>query len=105
MVLDIVTTIWRKYKYIHRYNIAIHALCVQQGCDCIIFFKTYDEYNLIFIPLIVCAAKESVWICVTCGQLNCGRYVKAHALSHYDKAPDGNGHPVCLECNELSVFW
>ena len=55
--------------------------------------------------MIVCAAKESVWICVTCGQLNCGRYVKAHALSHYDKVPDGNGHPVCLECNELSVFW
>ena len=53
----------------------------------------------------VCGAKESVWICVTCGQLNCGRYVKAHALSHYEKAPEGNAHPVCLECNELSVFW
>ena len=46
-----------------------------------------------------------MWICVTCGQLNCGRYVKAHALSHYEKAPEGNAHPVCLECNELSVFW
>ena len=69
------------------------------------YFSKLMMNTILFLYLIVCAAKESVWICVTCGQLNCGRYVKAHALSHYDKAPDGNGHPVCLECNELSVFW
>ena len=61
---------------------------------------------MFYLYAIVCGAKESVWICVTCGQLNCGRYVKAHALSHYDNtSAEGNGHPVCLECNELSVFW
>ena len=50
-----------------------------------------------------CDAKESVWICTTCGVLNCGRYVKAHALAHYED--EANGHSVCLECQELSVFW
>ena len=29
-----------------------------------------------------CGASESVWICVTCGALNCGRYIKAHGLMH-----------------------
>ena len=29
-----------------------------------------------------CGATESVWICVTCGALNCGRYIKAHGLMH-----------------------
>ena len=60
---------------------------------------------ILFCTIIACGAKDSVWICVTCGQLNCGRYVKAHALAHYEKASYGNKHPVCLECNELSVFW
>ena len=29
-----------------------------------------------------CGATDSVWICVTCGALNCGRYIKAHGLMH-----------------------
>ena len=29
-----------------------------------------------------CRATESVWICVTCSALNCGRYIKAHGLMH-----------------------
>ena len=79
--------------------------CVYNKAVIASYFSKLTTNTILFLYLIVCAAKESVWICVTCGQLNCGRYVKAHALSHYDKAPDGNGHPVCLECNELSVFW
>ena len=48
----------------------------------------------------VCNAKESVWICVITGALNCGRYIKAHGLAHYEKT----GHSVCMDCHELSVF-
>jgi len=58
-----------------------------------------------------CKAKSSIWICVTCGQLNCGRYVKGCALAHYRKTTNNNHqsskqspHSVCLEINELSVF-
>ena len=29
-----------------------------------------------------CGARESVWLCVTCGALNCGRYIQAHGLMH-----------------------
>ena len=29
-----------------------------------------------------CGDTSSVWLCVSCGALNCGRYIKAHGLMH-----------------------
>ena len=29
-----------------------------------------------------CGDTSSVWLCLTCGALNCGRYIKAHGLMH-----------------------
>ena len=29
-----------------------------------------------------CGDTTSVWLCVSCGALNCGRYIKAHGLMH-----------------------
>jgi len=48
-----------------------------------------------------CQDENSVWICVTCGSLNCGRYVNAHGLRHKEKT---KGHSVCMDTSELSVF-
>ena len=70
-----------------------------------------------------CQDTTSVWLCVTCGALNCGRsviltlcgisqivtynlanehrYVAAHGLKHKEKT---KSHSVCMETNELSVF-
>ena len=50
-----------------------------------------------------CDATDSIWICLTCGVYNCGRYVKAHGLTHYEN--QSSGHSVCMDCQELSVFW
>ena len=47
-----------------------------------------------------CGATESVWICVTCGALNCGRYIKAHGLMHKVRKIKGHnsqGHNVNFE--------
>ncbi|KAI8923549.1 hypothetical protein BC831DRAFT_470612 [Entophlyctis helioformis] len=35
----------------------------------------------------------SRWICLACGEVNCGRFVKAHALAHYQEST----HPVALD--------
>jgi len=36
------------------------------------------------IPLIChCGVKESIWICLICGFLGCGRYQNAHASKHF----------------------
>merc|ERR1719509_677346 len=48
-----------------------------------------------------CADTSSVWLCVTCGVLNCGRYVAAHGLKHKEKTKT---HSICMETKELSVY-
>ena len=40
-------------------------------------------------------------MCVSCGELSCGRYVNAHGLKHKEKTKT---HSVCVETKELSVF-
>ncbi|XP_072024584.1 BRCA1-associated protein-like [Amphiura filiformis] len=32
----------------------------------------------------VCGSQESLWICLICGHVGCGRYVEAHAYSHFE---------------------
>lgn len=31
-----------------------------------------------------CGAQESLWICLICGHIGCGRYVEAHAYHHFE---------------------
>lgn len=48
-----------------------------------------------------CGDSNSVWLCVSCGSLNCGRYVNAHGLKHKEKTKT---HTVCMETTALTVF-
>ncbi|XP_013780063.1 BRCA1-associated protein-like [Limulus polyphemus] len=77
-----------------------------------------------------CGSQESLWICLICGHVGCGRYVDGHAFKHYvetehtyamqlgnnrvwDYTGDnyvhrlvqskGDGKPVELESNRLSL--
>ncbi|XP_012406030.1 ubiquitin carboxyl-terminal hydrolase 44 [Sarcophilus harrisii] len=47
-----------------------------------------------------CNTTDSVWACLSCSHVACGRYIEEHALKHFQ---DSN-HPVALEVNELYVF-
>ncbi|XP_067998892.1 ubiquitin carboxyl-terminal hydrolase 44 isoform X2 [Melanerpes formicivorus] len=47
-----------------------------------------------------CNTTESVWACLSCSHVACGRYIEEHALKHFQES----GHPVALEVNELYVF-
>ena len=57
----------------------------------------------VYFTFTECDATDSIWICLTCGVYNCGRYVKAHGLAHYQSQT--SGHSVCMDVQELSVFW
>ncbi|CAO3575068.1 unnamed protein product [Mortierella alpina] len=56
-------------------------------------------------------APELLWLCLTCCEINCGRSIKEHALSHHDGKR--NDHPLavnlenmdcwCYECDNLIV--
>ncbi|KAL4624937.1 ubiquitin carboxyl-terminal hydrolase 44 [Arapaima gigas] len=47
-----------------------------------------------------CNTTESVWACLSCSHVACGRYIEEHALRHFLE----KRHPVALEVNELYVF-
>nr|XP_005480744.1 ubiquitin carboxyl-terminal hydrolase 44 [Zonotrichia albicollis]XP_014127411.1 ubiquitin carboxyl-terminal hydrolase 44 [Zonotrichia albicollis]XP_014127420.1 ubiquitin carboxyl-terminal hydrolase 44 [Zonotrichia albicollis]XP_026653662.1 ubiquitin carboxyl-terminal hydrolase 44 [Zonotrichia albicollis] len=47
-----------------------------------------------------CNTTESVWACLSCSHVACGRYIEEHALKHFEES----SHPVALEVNELYVF-
>ena len=49
-----------------------------------------------------CDSTESVWLCVSCGVLSCGRYVKAHGLRHFEDSH--RKHAVCIDTKETAVF-
>ncbi|XP_070803621.1 ubiquitin carboxyl-terminal hydrolase 44 [Pituophis catenifer annectens] len=48
----------------------------------------------------VCNTTESVWACLSCSHVACGRYIEEHALKHFQES----NHPVALEVNELHIF-
>lgn len=48
----------------------------------------------------VCNTTESVWACLNCSHVACGRYIEEHALKHFQES----NHPLALEVNELYVF-
>ncbi|XP_076015956.1 ubiquitin carboxyl-terminal hydrolase 44 isoform X2 [Genypterus blacodes] len=47
-----------------------------------------------------CNTTESVWACLGCAHVACGRYIEEHALQHFQQLR----HPLAMEVNELYVF-
>ncbi|XP_020948399.1 ubiquitin carboxyl-terminal hydrolase 44 isoform X2 [Sus scrofa] len=47
-----------------------------------------------------CNTTESIWACLSCPHVACGRYIEEHALKHFQES----SHPVALEVNEMYVF-
>ncbi|XP_006871875.1 PREDICTED: ubiquitin carboxyl-terminal hydrolase 44 [Chrysochloris asiatica] len=47
-----------------------------------------------------CNTTESIWACLSCSHVACGRYIEEHALKHFQDSK----HPVALEVNEMYVF-
>ncbi|XP_065912825.1 ubiquitin carboxyl-terminal hydrolase 3-like isoform X2 [Dysidea avara] len=48
----------------------------------------------------VCRSQKSSWLCLHCGTILCGRYVNAHAKSHFEKTSD---HCLCMSM-DMSIF-
>lgn len=63
--------------------------------------------KVVFIPPVICFHLEcshshSLWMCLTCGKLYCGRYVNGHALQHYQIH---NDHKVTISTETASLYW
>ncbi|KAL4227690.1 Ubiquitin carboxyl-terminal hydrolase 3 [Mactra antiquata] len=48
-----------------------------------------------------CKTEQNPWICLTCCNIGCGRYVSGHALSHYEC---NSKHCVCMDSENFSVY-
>ncbi|CAO3634170.1 unnamed protein product [Cunninghamella blakesleeana] len=48
----------------------------------------------------VCGATDSLWICMICGHIGCGRYQDAHAYRHYEET----NHLFALEIDTQRVW-
>uniref|UniRef100_A0A672MSA5 Ubiquitin carboxyl-terminal hydrolase n=1 Tax=Sinocyclocheilus grahami TaxID=75366 RepID=A0A672MSA5_SINGR len=74
----------------------------------------------LFCFIILCRSNKSPWVCLTCLNVHCGRYVNGHAKKHFEEiqAPGGGQrkpereksseksqqHSVCMDCNSYSTF-
>ncbi|XP_051028617.1 ubiquitin carboxyl-terminal hydrolase 44 [Acomys russatus] len=47
-----------------------------------------------------CNTTESIWACLSCPHVACGRYIKGHALKHFRESE----HPVAIEVNHMYAF-
>ncbi|XP_077337509.1 ubiquitin carboxyl-terminal hydrolase 49-like isoform X1 [Lithobates pipiens] len=47
-----------------------------------------------------CDTKESIWACLKCSHVACGRYIEEHALRHFQESR----HPLVMEVHEHYVF-
>ncbi|XP_034270436.1 ubiquitin carboxyl-terminal hydrolase 49 [Pantherophis guttatus] len=47
-----------------------------------------------------CNTTESIWACLKCSHVACGRYIEDHALKHFEETR----HPLAMEINDLYVF-
>lgn len=48
----------------------------------------------------VCNTTESLWACLSCPHIACGKYIQEHALKHFQES----SHPVALEVNDMYAF-
>lgn len=48
----------------------------------------------------VCAGTNSLWICLICGNIGCGRYDQAHAFEHYE----GTSHCYAMDISTQHVW-
>lgn len=58
----------------------------------------HDETNDVFCYC--CALQETLWVCLICGFVGCGRYSNSHAVEHYNETK----HAFSLELGTLRVW-
>lgn len=57
----------------------------------------YDESDLFCGE---CAMHRTLWVCLTCGYVGCGRYTNKHSVKHFQET----SHPFALELATLRIW-
>lgn len=62
--------------------------------------NTHYEYEQIQCECFECSSTDSLWICMVCGHVGCGRYQEAHAYDHFMET----NHLYALEVETQRVW-
>ncbi|XP_065830783.1 BRCA1-associated protein-like isoform X2 [Oscarella lobularis] len=67
-------------------NHSFHSSCLEQWKDttCPVCRYSQSPEPLSDNKCSQCDAIEDIWICLICGYIGCGRYLRAHAREHYE---------------------
>lgn len=52
-------------------------------------------------PCLECGNVGENWVCLSCSEVFCSRYVKGHMVAHFKSV----NHPVCMSFSDLSFWW
>jgi BRCA1-associated protein len=80
-------------------NHGFHSDCLTKWGDgtCpVCRFAIYNNH----VTCGVCDTPENLWICLTCGNVGCGRYVNAHARTHFEES----NHTYSMEIETQRVW-
>ncbi|XP_050997141.1 histone deacetylase 6 [Acomys russatus] len=51
-------------------------------------------------PCMTCGTHQENWVCLTCYEVYCSRYINAHMIHHHEAST----HPLVLSCVDLSTW-
>ncbi|CAG8740333.1 11047_t:CDS:2, partial [Dentiscutata heterogama] len=83
-----------------------HCNCLSKWGDSSCPVCRYSQKSNVIDPSLgqnecgVCGVTESLWICLICGNIGCGRYQEAHAYCHYKET----SHLYALELETQRVW-
>ena len=60
--------------------------------------RCHEEANQLFCAK--CAMHQTLWVCLTCGFVGCGRYSNKHSVEHFTET----GHQYALELATLRIW-
>lgn len=72
-------------------------------CKHVVRFRLGHEHSILNPQMwrcVDCSTTESVWACLKCTHVACGRYMEEHSRSHYQQTQ----HPLAMDVRELDVF-
>ncbi|XP_070571889.1 BRCA1-associated protein-like [Ptychodera flava] len=68
-------------------NHSFHSSCLYKWGDtsCPVCRYSQAPEQVADNKCMICGAQESLWICLICGHIGCGRYMSAHAYQHFEE--------------------
>lgn len=87
--------------HVDAYQTMFYAVTPLPWCPDLVAVCPIPEAGLdVTQPCQDCGVLQENWVCLSCYQVYCGRYINAHMVRHHE----GSGHPLVLSYADLSAW-